>query len=119
MNDKKLAIGMERGLCPICGAKHDTGALFIGKTFVSEQQAKELEDRMREPTTYHICGSCQEHLDQGLYALIGIDEDLTIDDNPFRTGIIMWLTQQRIEALFDEITQETIHNYRCMYADKE
>lgn len=108
---------MENALCPICGRTHSTGVI-IGQRFYTEQRASEIEEALVQPGHYQFCESCTE-LTKEYFGLVEIDEKLTVDNNPFRTGQIAWIRPSLAMQLFNGASFREMSRKKWMYANQE
>lgn len=115
--NKHLPIQMERAVCPICNEIHEHGGIIMGTTFLSKEVAEEREKLMKNATHFANCLTCKSNLDKGYYAIIAIDERLSSDKIPFRTGIMIWLKDSAVTKVFSEHTLLLLIAQGYAYAD--
>lgn len=92
-------VGMEQGVCPICGGQHDTGTIMIHKGL------KDVfpECGRPDPSCYHICEACEKMNKDGYVALIGVSNggDTITPATAIRTSEYIWLKRHAAEQIID------------------
>lgn len=91
----KSHVSMEQKVCFICGRTYDTGALLL-----DTRLQKTFE---RYTVTGHgQCKDCDEKINEGRIALIGVDEEKTTNpNNPWRTGELVFLREEAFKKMFN------------------
>lgn len=99
----KVDVSMEQAICPVCGCKHETGAVLLGETLVPDD---------KKVTRYKVTGYafCEEHqklYDDKYVALIAIDPNKATDvgntlsvENIYKTGEFAHIHQKAFVQLF-------------------
>lgn len=108
----KSHVSVEKKLCPICGAIHDTGILLDTR----------LRDSLESSTLtgYEICPEDQQKLDNGYIALIGaVDENSNKSklqlEEANRTGDIVWLRR----TVAEQIINVDLENLPFVFCDPQ
>ena len=99
----KSHVTMERAICIVCTAEHDTGAILL------DTRLRKVFDR-NTVTGWGMCADCERLKDDGYLALVGIDPDKsetssdgdTIKpEDAHRTGNIVHIKNDVFGRMFD------------------
>lgn len=92
-------VGMERGMCPICGEKHDTGTILLHTRL--KNVFPMLGDG--EATCFHICDVCKAMEEKGYVALVGVVNggDEITPATADRSAEYIWLRRHVAEQIID------------------
>lgn len=111
---EKSHVTMEEHICPICGNKHDTGAILLDK------HMRKRFDR-KTATGYGICKDCQEKLDAGFIALVEVrnasGRSTLKQEEAYRTGRMVWMQKSVALQIFN--MPESAYDRGMMFIDKE
>lgn len=102
--DKQIPMQFEHAICPICNIEHPHGKMMFGKKELPPELVEKMEKLMGEATHFANCQECQTNLDNGYWAIIGLDVRLSTDEIPFRTGDLMWIHKDIAPKLFGDET---------------
>lgn len=116
---KRVPIGLQHAICPICNYEHVHGGVAIGKIAVPELTAKKKEELLAQPNHFAPCQDCKEKLDLGYLGMIEFDPRLTIDDIPFRTGRLLWMQQDMFKDVFNHESYVAAMERKAVYVDPE
>lgn len=114
---EEIPMQFEHAMCPICNMVHPHGRMMFGKKALSPELIEKMEKLMGNATHFANCPDCQDHLDRGYWAMIGLDERLSTDEIPFRTGELMWLHKDAAPKLFADDTIMLLIAQGYAYAD--
>ena len=99
-----LEVSIVKYLCPICGKVAEEG--IIMNSLLTEKNAKEVKDLHNKAIGYadHACSECKQYKDKVVF-FIGIDEDKSTKEEPYRTEQIVGVkpTSSLIEHCKDYI----------------
>lgn len=117
-NNKTLPIALEVAKCNICGKIHQHGGISIGTRFVSEEAANRKEELIAQtPTHYAHCKDCQTLIEKDFVAMIEFDPQLTVDDNPYRTGKLCWLKDFLFQNIFNEDSYKNVIEAKAAFVE--
>lgn len=97
MSDKSY-VTMESAVCPVCGARHDTGNLLLDK------RLRQKFDR-HTITGWAMCGTHQKLKDDNYTAVVGIDPDKSNGhtvSGVWRTGLVAHIRNSVWGKLFNQ-----------------
>lgn len=110
-NTNNWEVGLVHELCPICCSK--LNEQIIMPTHLSKMTAEEIKNMDGKAIGFsdEPCKNCQENINKGYIALIGIDETKTkINNNSvnlrdiYRIGLL-WFQRQAAEKVFVKWTE--------------
>lgn len=83
-----LEVSIVKYLCPICGKVAEEG--IIMNSLLTEKNAKAVKDLHNKTIGYtdHACSECKQYSKDAIF-FIGIDEEKSTKEEPYRTGQIV------------------------------
>ena len=98
MQSDNPIVRMEKAICPVCGERHETGAILIARSLrVGIPKGKET-------THFALCPKHQQMHDDGYVALVEVQREPEPGEGlyPPRTGHIAHVRRSKWKLLFNE-----------------
>ncbi len=92
-------VGLERGVCPICGEQHETGTVLLHTQLKNVFPMHGHPD----PSCFHICDVCKAMEEKGYVALVGVvnGNDQITPATADRAAEYIWLRRHVAEQIID------------------
>lgn len=105
--NNNFEVGMVHDLCPCCLKKHSESIII--PTHLDKKTCNEVKNANGKAIGFSICIECEELVDKGYVALIGIDPEksnespkgkITLADI-WRTGKFVWIRKEVAKDVFN------------------